>query len=154
MHEYSAKVNWERQGDTFIDGRYSRRHVLRFDGGAEVPASASPLVVRAPYSDPAGVDPEELFIASLASCHMLWFLSLAAGEGFTVERYTDDAVGRLEPAASGKLHMAVVTLRPAARFAGDRRPTPADIARLHRMAHEACFIANSVRTEVRCEPSA
>jgi organic hydroperoxide reductase OsmC/OhrA len=152
MSHYTAQLLWERDGADFARNRYSRRHRLRFDGGADVLASASPHVVPLPWSDPAGVDPEELFVASLASCHMLWFLSLAAKAGYVVDRYADDAQGTMARDASGKMAMTRVTLRPHAAFSGDRRPAPGEIDALHHAAHEQCFIANSVTTDVRCEP--
>ncbi|HWI83932.1 OsmC family protein [Ramlibacter sp.] len=152
MAPYTAHVLWERDGADFTANRYSRRHRLRFDGGADVLASASPHVVPGPLSDPAGVDPEEAFVASLASCHMLWFLALAARQGYTVDRYSDEAQGVLARNAAGKMAMTQVTLRPQAAFSGDRRPTPEQLRQLHHRAHEECFIANSVTTEVRCEP--
>ena len=155
MSVYTAEVIWARGDATaadFLANRYSRRHVLRFDGGIEVAASSSPSVVPLPYSHAAAVDPEEAFIASLSSCHMLWFLSLAVEAGFCVDRYADVASGVLARNAERRLAMTVVTLRPAVRFSGDRPPTPSDIAQLHHAAHEACFIANSVKTEVRVEP--
>jgi len=152
MSDYTAQLLWQRDGQDFTGNRYSRRHRLRFDGGAEVLASSSPQVVPEPMSDPAGVDPEEAFVASLASCHMLWFLALAARRGFCVDRYSDDAIGTMARNAAGKMAMTRVTLRPAALFSGARLPTREDIADLHHQAHEECFIANSVTTDVRCEP--
>ncbi len=152
MSEYVASVHWERGNQAFADNRYSRRHVWHFDGGANVVASSSPHVVPVPGSDPAGVDPEEAFVASLASCHMLWFLSLAAKEGWVVDDYRDDAVGVMARNAEGKVAMTVVTLRPAVSFTGPNRPDAAALADAHHRAHDACFIANSVKTEVRCEP--
>ncbi len=152
MSHYGARLVWQRDGQDFTGNRYSRRHLLQFDGGAAVLASASPQVVPEPMSDPAGVDPEEAFVASLASCHMLWFLSLAARRGFTVDRYADDAIGELARNAAGKMAMTQVTLRPAVVFSGARLPAREEIDELHHKAHEECFIANSVTTEVRCEP--
>lgn len=153
MSEHSARVEWQRAADeAFIDQRYSRRHRLHFDGGAAFAGSASPSVVPAPWSDPAAVDPEELFVAALASCHMLWFLSLAAAAGWCVDHYSDDALGTLALNAQGRQAMAVVTLRPEVRFAGERRPDAAQRAELHHRAHERCFIAQSVLTDVRVEP--
>lgn len=152
MSHYTAEVHWEREDADFAAGRYRRRHRWRFDGGAEVPASASPHVVPLPWSDPAGVDPEEAFVASLASCHMLWFLSLAAQAGYVVDRYSDRADGVLARNAAGKQAMTEVTLRPRAVFAGAPLPTREQLEALHHAAHEACFIANSVTTRVRCEP--
>lgn len=152
MGEYTAEVLWERGEQAFVDGRYSRRHVLRFDGGIDVPGSASPLVVSPPGADPEAVDPEEAFIASLSACHMLWFLAIAAKYGFCVDRYYDSPFGRLAKNADGKLAMTRVTLRPEVRFSGGRLPSPDEIRHMHHDAHEACFIANSVKTEVRCDP--
>lgn len=152
MSHYTAQLVWERHGADFAANRYSRRHVLRFDGGAEVPASSSPQVVPLPWSDPAGVDPEEAFVASLASCHMLWFLSIAAKAGYVVERYTDAAEGEMARNAAGKMAMTRVTLRPRALFSGERRPGREELEALHHRAHEECYIANSVTTDVRCEP--
>lgn len=149
---YVATVIWERGGEPFVDNRYSRRHVIRFDGGAQVAASSSPHVLKPPLSDPGAVDPEEMFVASLASCHMLWFLSLAAKKRFRVERYVDEAEGVMEKNAEGKVAITRVRLRPAVEFSGENIPGPGDLARLHHEAHERCFIAASVKTEVRCEP--
>jgi organic hydroperoxide reductase OsmC/OhrA len=154
MADYTATIIWTRDGAAFTDQRYSRRHRWRFDGGEEVPASSSPHVVPVPMSDASAVDPEEAFVASLASCHMLWFLSIAARRGFTVERYEDDAVGVLGRNVEGVLAMTRVTLRPEVAFAGDALPTEADLTAMHHEAHEQCFIARSVITEVRCEPRA
>ena len=153
MHTYMAQVLWQRgAGEAFTDNRYSRRHLLRFDGGAQWAGSASPLVVPLPLSDASAVDPEETFVASLASCHMLWFLSLAARHGYRVDRYDDAAQGVMASNDQGRMAMTVVTLRPQVVFGGDRRPTPQQLAQLHHKAHESCFIANSVKTDVRCEP--
>ncbi|BDB25913.1 OsmC family protein [Cupriavidus sp. P-10] len=152
MSVYTAEVLWQRDGQDFSGNRYSRRHVLRFDGGAEVPGSSSPHVVPLPMSDASAVDPEEMFIASLSSCHMLWFLSLAAKQRFVVDRYVDAATGVMEKNREGQMAMTVVTLRPQVTFSGAREPTRDELERLHHAAHDACFIANSVRTEVRCEP--
>lgn len=152
-HEYGVDVLWQRATDeAFTDNRYSRRHLLRFDGGAEVPGSSSPSVVPLPMSDASAVDPEEAFVASLAACHMLWFLSLAAAKGFVVDSYRDAAVGVMSRNAAGKHWMSSVTLRPATRFSGARLPSAEEQQRLHHRAHEECFIANSVKTEVHCEP--
>jgi organic hydroperoxide reductase OsmC/OhrA len=152
MSEYRAVVEWRRDGAAFTDNRYSRGHRWRFDGGVEVPASSSPHVVPLPMSVAAAVDPEEAFVASLSSCHMLWFLSIAAQRKFVVESYRDEAVGVMARNESGTLAMTVVTLHPEARFAGDRRPARGEIDAMHHEAHEQCFIASSVRTDVRCEP--
>ena len=152
MAEYTAVVEWSRDGAVFTDNRYSRGHRWRFDGGIEVPASASPHNVPLPLSVAAAVDPEEAFVVSLSSCHMLWFLSIAARRGFVVEDYRDEAVGVLAKDEAGKQAMTRVTLRPAIRFGGDKQPTPDELLAIHHEAHEQCFIARSVKTDVRCEP--
>ncbi|MGC1955516.1 MAG: OsmC family protein, partial [Gammaproteobacteria bacterium] len=143
---------WCRREQNFVDGRYSRKHVLRFDGGIEVAGSASPHVVPLPYSATDAIDPEEAFVSSLSSCHMLWFLSMAASQGFIVDKYHDVAEGKMEKHSDGKLMISLVTLRPAVKFSGDRHPTSSELERLHHEAHDRCFIANSVRSEVRCVP--
>ncbi|MCH7918344.1 MAG: OsmC family protein [Planctomycetes bacterium] len=152
MSEHAAEVLWERKGQTFLDKRYRRCYTFQFDGGARVPGSASPHVVPPPLSDEQAVDPEELFVASLSSCHMLWFLSIAAEQQFCVDHYRDSAVGWMEQASNGKPAMTRVTLRPEVRFSGDPLPTREQLDEMHHQAHEACFIANSVKTEIACEP--
>ena len=153
MSEYTAQLHWERAAhESFADSRYSRRHRLRFDGGAEVPGSSSPQVVPLPMSDAGAVDPEEMFVASIASCHMLWFLALAAQQGFRVDRYEDEATGTMARNLGGRLAMSVVTLRPRVAFGGERQPDRGQLLALHHQAHESCYIANSVKSEVRCEP--
>ena len=152
MSDYTASTHWERGDQFFTDRRYSRRHTMLFDGGAIVPGSSSPHSVRVPYSDPAAVDPEEAFVASLSTCHMLWFLDIACRAGWLVDDYRDDAIGTMAANEQGRMAITVVTLRPAVRFGGEKRPDAAEIARLHHQAHEECYIANSVKTEVRCEP--
>jgi organic hydroperoxide reductase OsmC/OhrA len=148
---HGARVIWERGDAVFTDNRYSRRHRIEFDGGAVIPGSSSPTVVRAPYSDPAAIDPEEQFIASISSCHMLWFLSLAAKGKYRVDRYEDDAEGVMEKNAEGKVAITHVTLHPRVAFSGEKMPTAEEIEHLHHEAHEECFIANSVKTEIRVE---
>jgi organic hydroperoxide reductase OsmC/OhrA len=145
-------VLWIRGEQDFLDKRYSRRHTLRFDGGVEVPGSSSPHVVPVPMSEAAAVDPEEAFVSSLASCHMLWFLSIAAARKYRVDRYFDSATGVMAKNADGRMAMTVVTLRPRVVFSGDPVPTREQVECMHHLAHEECYIANSVRTEVRCEP--
>ena len=152
MHTYIATVRWKRGADdAFEAGRYSRAHEWEFDGGAVVPASASPHVVPKPYSDESGVDPEEAFIASLASCHMLFFLDFARRGGFVIDRYEDRGEGVIEKNADGRMAMTRVTLRPHVEWGGDKQPDEAALAELHHKAHEACFIANSVTTKVAVE---
>jgi organic hydroperoxide reductase OsmC/OhrA len=149
MSNYTATVRWSRNGDEgFAKGRYSRAHEWAFDGGTIVPASASPDNVPPGTADEAGVDPEEGFIAAIASCHMLFFIDYARRDGFVVDSYVDDAVGIMEKRGDGKIAVTKVTLRPRIAWGGDKRPTSDDIARLHHRSHEDCFIANSVNTEV------
>jgi organic hydroperoxide reductase OsmC/OhrA len=148
MAEHRATIEWRSDG-AFRDNRYSRGHSLSFDGGAEVRGSSSPSVVPEPLSDPAGVDPEELLVASAASCHMLWFLDLARQAGLDVARYRDEAVGvmgRLD----GRIALTRITLRPRIDYAGGT-PDAETLARLHHEAHERCFIANSLKTEIVVE---
>jgi len=153
MSRHFATVRWARGDAAFTDLRYSRRHTWHFDGGVDVPASSSPHSVKVPFSAEDAVDPEEAFVASIASCHMLWFLSIAAGRGFVVDRYVDDAEGFLERGADGKVWMTRTTLRPAIAIAGARKPSRDELVAMHDEAHHACFIANSVRTVVTCEPA-
>jgi len=152
MSHYSAETFWERKDANFLDNRYSRRHELRFDGGLKVPGSSSPSVVPLPMSDASALDPEEAFVSSLSSCHMLWFLTMAVKRKFCVDRYFDTATGVMEKNAEGKVAMTVVTLHPEVIFSGEKLPTRAELDKMHHDAHEACFIASSVKTDVRCEP--
>lgn len=151
MHTYEATVTWSRGEQPFTDNRYSRGHTWNFDGGAQVPASSSPLVVPVPMSVAANVDPEEAFVASVSSCHMLFFLSIAAKRGFLIDKYVDRAFGVMEKNPEGKVAMTRITLRPDVAFGGDRRPSIEEIARIHHESHEQCFIANSIKTEVVVE---
>lgn len=146
MAEHRATVEWTASGD-FASNRYSRAHRWRFDGGATVLASSSPSVVPVPLSDPAGVDPEEALVASASSCHMLWFLSLAQAAGHVVTRYRDEAAGTLGKDANGRVAITKILLSPDIAFVG-MPPDAEEIARLHREAHERCFIANSLRAEI------
>ena len=148
MSTYTATIRWTRDPSTdFSKGQYSRAHEWVFDGGAVVPASPSPHVVPAPWSDQAGVDPEEAFVASLSSCHMLFFVDFARRAGFVVDSYVDEADGELGNRPDGRMAMTRVTLHPRVTW-GSTPPDEAAIADLHHRAHEACFIANSVTTEV------
>jgi hypothetical protein len=162
---HHADVSWQRGDATFSDRRYSRVHHWRFDGGAQVRASSSPHVVPPPASDPAAVDPEEGFIATLSSCHMLWFLDLAAQAGLVIERYEDHGEGRLitrelsplsdtGAAAAGpplKLQpvLGSITLSPSVTLAAGCEASPELLDRLHHEAHERCFLANALVEGVR-----
>lgn len=152
MSRYTAATIWVRGDQDFLGNRYSRRHVLRFDGGLDIPGSSSPHVVPVPYSDTSAVDPEEMFVSSLSSCHMLWFLSIAAKRRFAVDSYSDVAVGVMEKNSDGKQAMSLITLNPEVEFSGDKLPSRAELDKMHQQAHEQCFIANSVKSDVRCEP--
>jgi len=152
VSEYVVTIRWERAGQRFTDNKYTRAHTWTFDGGIEVPGSSSPSVVPLPYSERRAVDPEEAFVASLSSCHMLWFLSIAAQRKFCVDSYVDEALGVMARNAAGKMAMTRVTLRPRVAFVGERQPSADEIAQMHHEAHDECFIANSVTTDVRCEP--
>ncbi|WP_054112589.1 OsmC family protein [Marinagarivorans algicola] len=152
MSEYYAEVKWLRGNEeTYIDNKYSRSHLWKFDGGITVQASSSPHVVPLPYSVEANVDPEEAFVASLSSCHMLFFLSIAAKRKFTIDEYVDNAVGIMEEGEDKKISMTKVTLRPKVTFSGNKQPTMEQIEKMHHQSHEQCFIANSVKTEVVTE---
>ena len=150
MSHYNALVKWHRNGAAFTDKRYSREHSWHFDGGIEVRASSSPHVVPLPLSVEEAVDPEEAFVAALASCHMLSFLAVAAKQGFVVDSYQDEATGVLDRNPDGKLAMTQVTLHPKLVFAG-QRPSADQHTAMHHEAHEGCFIASSVKTDVQCE---
>ena len=152
MSTYTATIRWTRDPSTdFAKGQYSRAHEWAFDGGAVVPASPSPHVVPAPWSDQAGVDPEEAFVASLSACHMLFFVDFARRAGFVVDAYVDEAEGQLEKRSDGKMAMTRVTLHPRVTWGGGP-PDEATIADLHHRAHEECFIANSVTADVTVAP--
>jgi organic hydroperoxide reductase OsmC/OhrA len=152
MSTYHATITWNRNGQKFTDNRYVRAHLWLFDGGAKVPASSSPHVVPLPYSDPSAVDPEEAFLASLSSCHMLWFLSIAAKKGFVVDKYKDAAEAVMGKNSEGKLAIIKVILHPVVKYSEESTPSPEENDALHHEAHEKCFIANSVLTEIRIEP--
>ena len=152
MAEYFATIHWERNEAVFTDKKYQRRHTWKFDGGTEISASSSPHVVPVPLSDPSGIDPEEAFVASISSCHMLWFLSIACQQEYVVESYHDEAVGDMTRNDAGQLAITLVTLRPRVIFSGANQPDIESVKGIHRNAHDLCFIANSVKTEIRCEP--
>jgi organic hydroperoxide reductase OsmC/OhrA len=145
MSQHHATVEWKSSGE-FRYETYSRNHDVRFDG-MSLPGTAARDNIPSTAPQPHGVDPEQAFVASLSSCHMLWFLHLACQKKYVVERYLDEAVGILD-----KTWMSKVTLRPVVSFSG-RAPTPEEHAALHHRAHETCFIANSVKTEVLVEAS-
>jgi len=148
-HQYEAKVTWTRPPDAkFTDNRYSRAHEWSFDGGVTVRASSSPSVVPLPLSAADAVDPEEALVASASSCHMLYFLFFAAKKGFVIDRYEDQAFGVLEKNEAGKMYMKTITLRPQVTFSGDKTPSADELGALHHSAHEECFIATSLKSEI------
>jgi organic hydroperoxide reductase OsmC/OhrA len=148
MSQHKAIIAWKRSGPDFLKGRYSREHTWTFDGGLTVAASPSPSVVPVPWSNPANIDPEEAFVASISSCHMLTWLFLAAKAGYEIESYRDEAVGTMTKNENGVPWVSAVVLNPVVVFAGEKRPDAAEDARLHHLAHEQCFIANSIKTAV------
>jgi len=151
MSEHKATIRWAFPGGDFLKGRYSREHTWSFDGGVTIPASSSPAAVPKPYSNEANVDPEEAFVASLSSCHMLTFLFLASRAGFEILSYEDEAVGTMTKNERGVAWVSAVVLRPRLVYGGDKRPSRADEDKLHHAAHDQCFIANSVKTVVTVE---
>ena len=148
MSQHKAIICWKRNNSEFLKGKYSREHEWRFDGGATVPAAASPSNVPGPYTNAACVDPEEAFVAAISSCHMLWFLFLASKQGFQVDSYEDEATGILTQSDKGVPWVSSVMLDPEVIYSGERQPTLTDEQRLHHEAHKQCFIANSVKTQV------
>lgn len=150
MSVYEARIGWRRGDQSFADKRYSRAHVWTFDGGAIVPASSAPASVPVPMSDPAGVDPEEAMVASLSSCHMLWFLAFAANAGLVVDHYVDEAGGQMGKDEAGRRYLAQVTLRPVTTFVG-RQPDQVELDALHHQAHDHCEMAHSVKATITVE---
>ena len=154
MSEHRATIRWQFSGGDFVKGRFSREHTWTFDGGAAVPASPSPSIVPTPFSNPEGVDPEEAFVASISSCHLLTFLYLASKAGFEIQSYEDEAVGTMAKNDKGVPCVSAVVLKPRIVYAGEKRPSSAEEDRLHHDAHEQCFIANSVKTDITVDRSA
>lgn len=149
MSIYTAKITWKSDSpETFTKNRYTRGHVWAFDGGVMVPASSSPHSVRLPWSVEAAVDPEEALVAATSSCHMLTFLWLAAKAGFNVASYTDNAVGEMAALEHGRQWLAKIMLDPQIEWTGDKLPTADELADLHDHAHEQCYIANSIKSEI------
>src|SRR5215203_2140379 len=149
MHTYTAKISWKNDSpDTFTKNRYTRGHTWIFDGGTEVPASSSPHGVRVPFSVEEAVDPEEAFVASASSCHMLMFLWIAAKKGFRIDSYDDDAVGDMTSGDDGKEWISKITLNPQIEWSGETLPTSDEVAAMHHEAHAGCYIANSIKSEV------
>ncbi|HET6336529.1 MAG TPA: OsmC family protein [Polyangiales bacterium] len=149
MGEYKATIRWQQSEGNFREGTYSRKHTWSFDGGLSLPASSSPQVVKVPYSDPAGVDPEEAFVAAISSCHMLTFIYLAQKRGFEIESYEDDAVGKLSKNEQRVSWVSSVVLSPRILYRGERVPTREELQKLHDDSHHECFIAQSVKTDIR-----
>jgi organic hydroperoxide reductase OsmC/OhrA len=148
MNSYTATIIWKRGQQAFTDGKYSREHLISFDGGASIAGSSSPHVVRVPLSREDAADPEEMLVASLSACHMLFFLDFARRAGFTIDSYEDAAEGVMGKDERGRVAMTNVRLKPNIVWSGEKRPSAAEIDDLHHKSHEACFIANSFRGEV------
>ena len=151
MSEHRARVEWDLGDGDFLAGRYDRGHRLAFEGGLTIDGSPSPAVVPAPFSHAEALDPEAAFTAALSACHMLWFLDLARQAGFVVGAYADEAIGTLGRIAPGRHAMTRVVLRPKVQWRGQPTPSLEEISQLHHRAHDLCFIANSVTTEVVVE---
>jgi organic hydroperoxide reductase OsmC/OhrA len=152
MREHKAVISWAHSRGDFLKGTYSREHTWTFDGGLVVPASPSPSAVPIPYSNAANVDPEEAFVAAISSCHMLTFLYLASQNGFEAIAYEDQAAGVMTKNDKGRFWVSSVVLRPQIAYRGERNPSVEEERRLHHEAHEQCFIANSVKTEINVMP--
>lgn len=148
MASYTATISWKRGADAFTDGKYSRAHDVSFDAPLTIPASSSPHVVRLPMSRADAVDPEEMLVASLSSCHMLSFLYVAQRAGFAIDSYVDNAEGVMAKNEAGKMWVSKVTLNPNIVWIGDKKPSAGELRDLHHHAHEECFIANSYKGEV------
>ncbi|MGH8014715.1 MAG: OsmC family protein [Candidatus Zixiibacteriota bacterium] len=153
LHKYEAKIAWNRNGAKFTDVQYSRAHQWSFDGGITVPASSSPLAVKLPLSVAEAVDPEEALVASASSCHMLMFLYLAAKKGFVIDSYEDNAFGEMGKNSAAKAAITRITLRPDIKFTPEKIPSPAELDALHHQAHDECFIANTIKSEVVVAPA-
>jgi len=152
MSEHRATIDWRLETAEFKYETYNRGHSLGFEHGVSAPGTAAPSNIPSTAVGAAGIDPEQSFVAAISACHMLWFLHLACNRKFKVTGYHDEAVGVLEKRADGKEAITRVTLRPAVSFDG-AAPTPEQHAQLHEKAHERCFIANSVNSEISVEPS-
>jgi len=153
MSIHTATIRWQCDDSNFADNNYSRGHVWEFDGGAIVAASAAPDVVPAPMSVAENVDPEEAFVASLSSCHMLFFLSITGKRGYNIDEYVDPAIGEMAKDQQGRMSMTKVTLRPRIAWSGEKLPSKEQQEKMHHQSHELCFIANSVKTDVVIEPA-
>ena len=151
MSEHVCTLHWRNSGPDILKRLYSREHTWSFDGGLTIPASPSPHIVPAPWSNAGSVDPEEAFVAAVASCHMLWFLHVAIDAGFAAETYHDTAAGEMVANEHGALWISRITLRPAVTWGGERQPSETEVRHLHHLAHQLCFIANSIKTEVVIE---
>lgn len=151
MSIYSATISWKREDQHFVDNQYKRAHKWEFDGGEIVRASSSPHVIPAPLSDPSAVDPEEAFVASISSCHMLWFLSIAAKRGYVVDHYEDKAEGVMGKDENNRFSIIEVTLRPNVIFDKKSSPDKDNNDQMHKQAHDKCFIANSVKTKIKVD---
>jgi organic hydroperoxide reductase OsmC/OhrA len=152
MPTYKAGIQWKRNGARFVDQKYQRIHTWTFENGLKLQAAASPHIVGASFTDTSVIDPEEAFTASVGSCHMLWFLSLAAGRGFVVNRYLDQSEGTLEKNSEGRMAMTKVLIQPVVSFDAENAPSEDVFLKLHQQAHRKCFIANSVKSDIEIFP--
>ena len=152
MPVYKTAILWNRNGAKFVDQEYQRTHTWTFENGLKLKAAASSHIVRELFTDPSVIDPEEAFTASVASCHMLWFLSLAAGKGFVVNKYSDHSEGTLEKNSEGNLAMTKVLIQPVISFEAENAPSEEDFLKLHQEAHRKCFIANSIKSDIEILP--
>jgi organic hydroperoxide reductase OsmC/OhrA len=152
MSEHLATIRWQRGDADFLSGKFTRHHTWTFDGGAVVPASSAPSVAPPPLSDPAAVDPEEALVAAASSCHMLTYLYFASKQGFQIDEYEDRAVGTMTKNENRVPWVSTITLHPKITYGGERMPTAEEERQLHHDAHEKCFIANSVKSEIKVEP--
>ncbi|MDZ7757875.1 OsmC family protein [Rhodohalobacter sp.] len=152
MAHYTVTIEWKRDGAKFLDHKYQRSHTWTFENGLTLKAAASSHIVGDSFTDPSAIDPEEAFTASVASCHMLWFLSIAAGRGFVVNKYSDHSEGVLEKNGEGKLAITRIYIKPVVSFEADNAPGREDFLKLHQEAHRKCFIANSIKSEIEISP--
>jgi len=147
MSEHKMILTWNRGEAPFEYQKYPRNHTWKFDGGHEMTATAAPVYL----GDPKNVDPEEAFVAALSACHMLTFLAIACKQKFVLDGYADEAVGHMEKNSEGRMAITKVELHPKLKWGGDKTPSADELDKMHHLAHEQCFIANSVKTEVTVE---
>lgn len=144
-----SRIVWRKEADEiFLDGKYERTHQWIMNDGAKIDVSASPEIVPMPMSDPSLIDPEEAFLSSISSCHMLFFLSIAAKKKIIVEVYEDTPIALMGNNENGKMAILSIELQPIVKFVGDKQPTDATVKRMHQLAHANCFLANSINAKI------